>query len=52
MKKEKNLIVDQKGCVACRTCELQCAVEHSRSKEMDKAIKEKEKKDIKNEKDS
>ncbi|MFH1594273.1 MAG: 4Fe-4S dicluster domain-containing protein [Candidatus Omnitrophota bacterium] len=34
------IIVDPKRCVACRTCELQCAVAHSKSKDLNKAIYE------------
>lgn len=37
---KKVLTVDQKRCLACRSCELQCAIVHSESKEMDKAIYE------------
>jgi len=34
------IVVDPEKCVACRTCELACAVEHSKSKELTKAIYE------------
>jgi len=35
------IIIDPERCVACRTCELQCATEHSKTKELIKAICEK-----------
>lgn len=41
MKKKGMIVVDPKKCVACRTCELQCAVAHSKSKDIMKAIFEK-----------
>ena len=47
MKKPKDIktkgmiVVDPEKCVACRTCELQCAIVHSKSKDLKKAIGEK-----------
>ncbi len=35
------IIIDPKKCLACRTCELQCAIVHSKSKELAKAVDEK-----------
>lgn len=35
---KKMILIDPKRCLACRTCELQCAVEHSESKVLDKAV--------------
>ena len=35
------IIIDPKKCLACRTCELQCAIVHSKSKELVKAVCEK-----------
>ncbi len=32
------IVIDPKKCLACRTCELQCAIVHSKSKELVKAI--------------
>ena len=42
IKNEKALKIfcDIRKCVACKTCELACAVEHSKDKELLKAIKE------------
>lgn len=38
---EKNIIfVDVKKCLACKSCEIACAVEHSNSKDLKKAINE------------
>jgi carbon-monoxide dehydrogenase iron sulfur subunit len=34
------LYIDLDKCLGCKTCELQCAVEHSQSKELFQAIKE------------
>jgi len=34
------IVVDPGKCVACKTCELQCAVAHSKSKDLRKAIGE------------
>ncbi|MBA7469950.1 Iron-sulfur protein [subsurface metagenome] len=34
------LYVDLDKCLGCKTCELQCAIEHSQSKDLFKAIKE------------
>ena len=34
------IYVDISKCVACKTCELECAVEHSKSKQLCKAILE------------
>jgi len=39
--KGKVIVADSKKCVACRTCELQCAIAHSKSKDMLEAILEK-----------
>jgi carbon-monoxide dehydrogenase iron sulfur subunit len=41
--KKGHISIDVDKCVACRTCELQCAVAHSKSKELLAAIKEKPK---------
>lgn len=35
------ILIDPGKCLACKTCELQCAVEHSKSKELMKAVCEK-----------
>jgi len=32
------ILIDPKKCLACRTCELQCAIVHSKSKDLVKAI--------------
>lgn len=32
------ILIDPKKCLACRTCELQCAIAHSESKDLEKAI--------------
>ncbi|MFC1666616.1 4Fe-4S dicluster domain-containing protein [Candidatus Omnitrophota bacterium] len=32
------IVIDPKKCLACRTCELQCAIAHSESKDLAKAI--------------
>ncbi|MDP6685532.1 MAG: 4Fe-4S dicluster domain-containing protein [Candidatus Omnitrophota bacterium] len=32
------IVVDADKCVACRTCELQCAIAHSKSKKLETAI--------------
>jgi len=32
------ILIDPKKCLACKTCELQCAIEHSESKDLVKAI--------------
>lgn len=32
------ILIDPKKCLACRTCELQCAIVHSKSKDLIKAI--------------
>ena len=34
------ILVDPEKCLACKTCELQCALEHSESKELKQAIHE------------
>ena len=34
------LYVDLDKCLACKTCELQCAIQHSQSKDLFKAIEE------------
>ena len=34
------IVVDPKKCVACKSCELACAIEHSKSKELRNAIAE------------
>jgi len=36
----KILIVDPKKCIACKTCELECGIAHSKSKDLFKAIYE------------
>ena len=45
MKKSKEkkgtIVIDASKCVACKTCELSCAVAHSRSKDLRKAMHEK-----------
>ena len=43
--KDKNIKIycDITKCVACKTCELSCAAEHSKSKDLFKALKEKNK---------
>ncbi len=38
MKKNGIIIIDPEKCVACKTCELQCAVAHSKFKVLEKAI--------------
>ena len=40
-KKEVKIYCDISKCVACRTCELACAVEHSKSKDVMQAVYEK-----------
>lgn len=37
----KKIYCDIKKCIGCRACEIACAVEHSKSKKLDEAIKEK-----------
>lgn len=32
------ILIDPKKCLACRTCELECAIAHSKSKNLEKAI--------------
>jgi len=32
------ILIDPKKCLACKTCELQCAIEHSESKDLVRAI--------------
>ena len=34
------ILVDPKRCLSCHTCQLQCALEHSRSKDLEQAIQE------------
>jgi NADPH-dependent 2,4-dienoyl-CoA reductase/sulfur reductase-like enzyme/Fe-S-cluster-containing hydrogenase component 2 len=36
----KTIVVDIKKCLACRSCEIACALEHSRSKVLEEAIAE------------
>ena len=36
----KRLFVEVEKCLACRSCEIACAVEHSRSKELVSALRE------------
>ena len=36
----KTLQIDIERCLSCHSCELACAVEHSRSKQLSRAIKE------------
>ncbi|MDP8230180.1 MAG: 4Fe-4S dicluster domain-containing protein [Candidatus Gorgyraea atricola] len=36
----KKIYCDIKKCIGCRACEIACAVEHSKSKKLDEAIKE------------
>lgn len=38
---KRMIVIDPEKCLACRTCELECAIEHSKSKEFKKAINEK-----------
>ena len=38
--KTKKLYYDVKKCLGCRSCEIACAVAHSQSKELFKALKE------------
>jgi len=38
MKKSGIIVIDPEKCVACKTCELQCAVAHSKLKVLEKAI--------------
>ena len=38
---KKIIFVDIKKCLGCRTCELQCAVAHSKSKDLIETLKEK-----------
>lgn len=38
---KKIIFIDIEKCLACKSCELQCAVEHSESKNMYEAIREK-----------
>ena len=35
------ILIDPEKCLGCKTCELQCAVVHSKSKSINKAIREK-----------
>lgn len=37
---KKTIIVEIKKCLGCKTCELACAVEHSKSKKLEEAINE------------
>jgi len=37
---KKLIIVTPQKCLACKTCELACATEHSKTKKLDTAIKE------------
>jgi carbon-monoxide dehydrogenase iron sulfur subunit len=37
---DKTLIVDIRKCLACKSCEIACAVEHSRSKTLEGALAE------------
>ncbi|MBU1148389.1 MAG: 4Fe-4S dicluster domain-containing protein [Candidatus Omnitrophica bacterium] len=37
----KKIYCDIKKCIGCRACEIACAVEHSKSKKLNEAIKEK-----------
>lgn len=39
--KKGTIVIDASKCVACRTCELSCAVAHSKSKDLRKAMHEK-----------
>lgn len=34
------ILIDSRKCLGCRSCEIACAVEHSKSKELVEAIKE------------
>ncbi|MFC1623762.1 4Fe-4S dicluster domain-containing protein [Candidatus Omnitrophota bacterium] len=36
--KKGMILIDPKKCLTCRTCELQCAIAHSKSKDLVKAI--------------
>jgi len=38
MKHRGIIVVNPEKCVACRTCEIQCAVAHSKSKKLEEAI--------------
>ncbi len=38
----KIIVVDVKECMACRTCEIACALAHSESKTLDEAMKKQE----------
>ena len=37
----KKIYCDMKKCLGCGACEIACAIEHSKSKKLEKAIKEK-----------
>ena len=37
---DKTIVVNIKKCLACRSCELACAIEHSKSKVLEEAIAE------------
>ncbi|MBC8473234.1 MAG: 4Fe-4S ferredoxin, partial [Candidatus Omnitrophica bacterium] len=37
----KKIYCDIKKCLGCGACEIACAIEHSKSKKLDSAIKEK-----------
>lgn len=37
---KKIIVIDVEKCLACRSCEIACAVEHSKSKKLLEAIKE------------
>lgn len=38
--KEKKIFCDLKSCLGCKACEIACAVEHSKSKDLFKALAE------------
>ncbi|MHA2314508.1 MAG: 4Fe-4S dicluster domain-containing protein [Candidatus Hermodarchaeia archaeon] len=37
---DKIIVIDVKECMACRTCEIECALAHSKSKTLEEAMKE------------
>jgi carbon-monoxide dehydrogenase iron sulfur subunit len=37
---DKTIVVDIKKCLACKSCEIACALAHSKSKEIEKAVTE------------